>query len=126
MAMDSIMASPINRVRLIVPASSGCWAMELRACAMALPSPRAGAIDPMAMHRAAATIDVLPISVTLFMFRSFLVELRLDSGGDIHRRQNGKDIGLNQAHQQPENLDDHWESARRGGPQDSSAPGLAH
>src|SRR5208282_4020564 len=113
MAMDSIIASPINRVRLMVPASSGCWAMELSACTMAFASPRAGAIDPMAMHRAAATIDVMPIIVTLFMFRSSQVELRLDGGGDINRRQDGKEVGLNQARQQAERLHDERESQRR-------------
>src|ERR1019366_3505133 len=126
MAMDSIMASPTNRVRLMVPASSGCWAMELRACTMAFASPRAGAIDPMAMHRAAATIDVMPITVTLFMLRSFVVELRLDGRGDVHRRQNGKDVGLNQARQQPEHLHDEWESERRNGQQHSYDHGLSH
>ena len=47
-AVDSTIASPTNKVRVIVLDSSGCWAIEASACATAFPSPMAGAIDPTA------------------------------------------------------------------------------
>ena len=49
----------MNSVRLMVPASSGCCAMDASACAIAFASPIAGAIEPIAMHRAAAAMDTI-------------------------------------------------------------------
>ncbi len=44
--MDSIIARPTNKVRVMVFAASGCWASERKAVETARPSPTAGAILP--------------------------------------------------------------------------------
>ena len=48
MAIDSIIARPTNKVRVMVVAASGCCASELKAVETARPSPSAGAILPSA------------------------------------------------------------------------------
>ena len=50
------MASPTNRVRVIVVAASGCCARELSAVATARPSPSAGPILPRAIVRPAVVV----------------------------------------------------------------------
>ena len=44
--MDSIIARPTNKVRVMVVAASGCCASELNAVATARPSPSAGPMLP--------------------------------------------------------------------------------
>ena len=46
MAMDSIIARPTNKVRVMVAEASGCWASEVSAVATALPSASAGPDGP--------------------------------------------------------------------------------
>jgi hypothetical protein len=55
----------MNSVRLMVPASSGCWAIEASACAIAFASPNAGPMEPMPMQSAAPAIDASPITLTV-------------------------------------------------------------
>ena len=57
MASDSIIARPINNVRVIAFSASGCRARASSAIAMARPIAMAGSIAPMAMASAAATVD---------------------------------------------------------------------
>src|SRR5579864_3377463 len=129
MAIDSIIAKPMNSVRLMVPASSGCWAMEPSACATALASPMAGPIEPMAMHSAAAAIETTATTLTLSIespyvrrkkrkektgtksLHSFLPALH--RGGYVNHGQNGKNIGLDQPHQQSQKLHEHGDKQRR-------------
>src|ERR1700722_4277969 len=72
MAVDSIIARPTNRVRVIVAEASGCWASEVRAVATARPSPRAGHMQPMPVVRPAVAIEVTAMRV-LLSIRSPLV-----------------------------------------------------
>ena len=53
------MAMPTKRVLVMVLVSSGCWAMELRAWAKALPSPRAGPMAPIPIQRPEAMMDAM-------------------------------------------------------------------
>src|ERR1039458_2924908 len=71
--MDSIIASPTNKVRVIVDAASGCCASELKAVATARPSPSAGPILPRAIVRPAVTIEAIAMSVILSMLHPFVV-----------------------------------------------------
>src|ERR1022692_2202874 len=119
MATDSIIAKPMNRVRLMVPASSGCCAIERSACAMALASPNAGPIEPIPMHRAAAAMDVTPMTLTLSINLpscSFLPPL--NRGRNVDHRQDREDVGLNHSGEQPQGLHEHREEERRDGQQD--------
>src|SRR5277367_6014988 len=65
MAMDSIIARPTNKVRVIVAEASGCWANEVRAVATALPSASAGPMAPTLIVMPAMTIDATAIIVRL-------------------------------------------------------------
>jgi hypothetical protein len=65
MAVDSIMARPTNKVRVIVGPASGCCAIEVKAFDTALPSPSAGNIHPILVENPAVTIDATAISVIL-------------------------------------------------------------
>ena len=47
MAMDSIIARPTNKVRVMVFAASGCCASELKAVETARPSPIAARCSPV-------------------------------------------------------------------------------
>lgn len=58
---DSIMARPTNNVLEIVDEASGCCAMEVSAAATALPSPRDGAITPIAVVMPEITIEAIAI-----------------------------------------------------------------
>src|ERR1019366_9186511 len=109
MAIDSIIAKPIKRVRLMVPASSGCWAIERSACAIALASPSAGPIDPIAMHRAAAAMEVTPMMLTLSINSppSHSSLPTLNRRRDVDHRQNREDVGLNHSGEQPQSLHQH-------------------
>jgi hypothetical protein len=71
MAVDSIMARPTNRVLVMVGAASGCCAIELKAVATALPSLKAGNIQPIPVVSPAVTIDATAITDTLSIFIYF-------------------------------------------------------
>jgi len=62
-AIDSIIAKPTNKVRVMVDAESGCCAIELNADATARPSPKAGPTLPIPIVIPAVIIDVAAISV---------------------------------------------------------------
>jgi len=61
MAVDSIIAKPTNKVRVMVADASGCWASEVNAVATALPSANAGPIVPKLVVMPAIIIDATPI-----------------------------------------------------------------
>ena len=65
MAMDSIIASPTNKVRVMVLAASGCCASELKAVETARPSPSAGAMLPSPIVAPAVMIETIAIRVML-------------------------------------------------------------
>src|ERR1700690_1761596 len=106
--MDSIIARPTNKVRVIVVAESGCFAGELNALATARPSPSAGPILPRAIVRPAVMIEAIAMSVMLFIVCPFVVGVvvsvlglkpwlrlaRTRGGRDIHRGQDAKNISL--------------------------------
>ena len=61
MAMDSIIARPTNKVRVMVLEASGCCASELKAVETARPSPSAGPILPSPMVTPAVMIETIAI-----------------------------------------------------------------
>ncbi len=63
--MDSIIAKPTNKVRVIVAEASGCWASDVSAVATALPSASAGPMAPKLIVMPAMTIDATAIIVML-------------------------------------------------------------
>ena len=67
MAVDSIIARPTNRVRVIVAEASGCCASAVSAVATERPSPSAGAMQPMPVVRPAVTIEATAMRVMLSM-----------------------------------------------------------
>src|SRR5450759_3310923 len=109
MAMDSIIARPTNRVRVMVAEASGCCARELNAVATARASPSAGPRLLRAIVRPAVTIEAIAMSVMLSMVHPFVVGgvvsvlgpwLRLADtrgGRDVNRGQDGENIGLHHA-----------------------------
>src|SRR5471032_2375161 len=127
--MDSIIAKPTNRVRVIVAAASGCCASELNAVATARPSPSAGPMLPRAIVRPAVTIEAIAMSVMLSMlspsvvaFRASMFHLGLrpelgvvGGGCDIHCGQDAEDVGLHHAGEQPECAHGDREDERRDG-----------
>src|SRR5450432_1339498 len=65
MAIDSIIARPTNKVRVMVLEASGCCANEFRAVETARPSARAGAMLPTAIVALAQIIETIAIMVML-------------------------------------------------------------
>jgi hypothetical protein len=57
MAKDSIIAKPMNKVRMIERSDSGCRESASNALLMALPIANAGNMTPMAIPKMAATLD---------------------------------------------------------------------
>src|ERR1700732_5226932 len=104
MASDSIIARPTNRVRVMVAEASGCCANDARAVATALPSPRAGAMQPIPIVMPAVTIDASAMRVVLSIEISFCAvwQLRAGSGRYVDSGENAKNIGLKPAGQQAE------------------------
>src|SRR6185437_12763533 len=103
--MVSIMASPTNRVREIVPAASGWRAIASMAAATDRPSPSAGPIEPIETATAAAMM-----LMTLGSIRP--PGCCCGSGGrlgscssDEDRGQHREDIGLHHVDQQLEGHD---------------------
>src|ERR1700732_5171183 len=99
MAIDSIIASPTNSVRVMVEAASGCWASALNAAATARPWPIPGPIAPIPMVRPAEMIDAAAIIVMLSIFRSLLGSFVLGfrafgpcGGCDVNQGQDAKNI----------------------------------
>src|ERR1017187_7453838 len=113
MTKDSIIASPTNKVRVIVEEASGCWASAVSADATALPCASAGPIAPIAVVIPVITIDATATIVMLSTVSPLCCEysccdalrrLRLgltDSGcgRDVHSRQDAENIGLDHARQ---------------------------
>src|ERR1039458_6781730 len=109
--MDSIIARPTNKVRVMVAEASGCWASEVSAVATALPSASAGPMEPKLMVMPAMTIDATAIIVMLstisprccrssccIVLRGFRLRLAYSRGGrDVHRCQDAEDVGLHHA-----------------------------
>src|SRR5471030_189967 len=108
MAVDSIIARPSNRVRVIVAEASGCCASAVRAVATARPSPRAGHMHPMPVVKPAVTIEAIAMRdvVSMESFGWFGDGLvvghrfglgRPRGGGDVNRGEDEKDVGLHHA-----------------------------
>src|SRR6056297_1000385 len=142
MAVDSIMARPTKRVRLIVFDSSGCWAMAWSAWATARPSPRAGPTEPMAIARAALAIEMNAVRLvgsTLVLLRVVhgvtvpgrscgLLLLPIGGGGrrDVDHGEHGEDVGLDQAREEAESAHDDGKDERRDADEDRHDDGAAH
>src|SRR3990172_9018812 len=108
MAVDSIIARPTNRVRVMVAEASGCWASDVRAVATALPSPSAGAIVPKPVVMPAVAIDATAMIVMLSMVPALVVGLLASVAGlgfgvtpgdsrrgrDVDRGEDEEDVGL--------------------------------
>src|ERR1017187_9536106 len=109
--MDSIMAKPTNKVRVIVAEASGCWASELKAVETARPSPSAGPMLPSAMVRPAVMIETTAMIVILSIILSFgwfVIVSSFDRqrrlglacarrGCDVNGSQNAENVGLHHA-----------------------------
>src|SRR5208282_1278956 len=129
--MDSIIASPTNRVRVIVVAASGCCASELNAVATARPSPSAGPILPRAIVRPAVTIEAMAMSVMLSMISPlvFIIQASMFCAGfrlglavtrgsrDVNRGQDTENVGLHHAGKQTERTHGDREDEGRDGQQ---------
>src|ERR1700733_4922330 len=140
MAMDSIIAKPTNRVRVIVVAASGCCASELKAVATARPSPRAGPMLPRAIVRPAVTIEAIAMSVMLSMESPVdggrhPSGLRIGAtpgralargGRDVDRGQDAENVGLHHAGEQAEGTHEDREDERRDGEQNGDDHRAAH
>src|SRR5271165_5830730 len=139
MAIDSIIARPTNKVRVMVAEASGCWASEVSAVATALPSASAGPMAPKLIVIPAMTIDATAIIVRLstvvsfgccrsFLcwrgFRRGLTDSRC--GCDVHRRQDAENVGLHHACEQTEHRHDDREEEGRNGEQDRDNHRPAH
>src|ERR1022692_1051038 len=138
--MDSIIARPTNKVRVIVDAASGCCASELNAVATARPSPSAGPILPRAIVRPAVTIEAMAMSVMLSIvsvlafvvhalnvLRRFTAGLAATrSGRNINRRQDAENVGLHHAGEQTERTHGDREDEGRDGQQYGENHRAAH
>src|ERR1022692_1100077 len=103
MAIDSIMARPTNRVRVMVAEASGCCASALSAIATDRPSPSAGSIHPTLVVSPAVTIEETAMRVGLSMECPLFVSsvghrLGLEFAGarggrDVNRGQDAEDVG---------------------------------
>src|SRR6187397_2781275 len=113
--MDSTIARPTNKVRVMVAEASGCCASDVNAVATARPSPSAGPILPRAIVRPEVTIEAIAMSVMLsivspfavsavsilvFRFGFWLVGAR--GSRDVYRGQDAEDIGLHHPGEQSE------------------------
>src|SRR5450631_1164663 len=123
MAVDSIIARPTNKVRVMVDEASGCWASELSAVATALPSASAGPIVPKPVVMPAMTMDATAMIVMLSTIFSFSCSsscwngfqrlgpgLPHSRGGrHVNRRQDAKNVGLHHAGEQTQHRHDNGE-----------------
>jgi Ca2+/Na+ antiporter len=72
MAVDSIIASPTNKVLVIVGAASGCSAIALKADATERPSLSAGNIHPSDVVSPAVMIETMAMVVMLSILLFFI------------------------------------------------------
>ena len=72
-AVDSIIANPTNKVRVMVGAASGCCAIDVKAVDTDFPSPNAGNIHPILVENPAVTIDATAIIDTLSILNPPLI-----------------------------------------------------
>src|ERR1700719_3810677 len=128
MASDSIIARPTNMVRVMAAEATGCCANDARAVATALPSPSAGAMQPIPIVMPAVTIDASAMRVVLSIEISFCAvwQLRAGSGRCIDSGKNAENIGLNHAGQQAERGHDDGKQERRDRQQDAYDNDAAH
>src|SRR5580700_10790801 len=105
MAVDSIIARPTNRVRVMVDEASGCCARDVSAVATARPSLSAGPMHPNPVVTPAVTIEATAITVMLSMGFPLIVSLvsgcgsrlglaRAGGGRYVNPGQDAEDIGL--------------------------------
>src|SRR5450432_72977 len=134
------MASPTNRVRVMVEAASGCCASELKAVATARPSPSAGPTLPMAIVRPAVTIEATAMMVMLSImisFGSFVIVssflrwfgfglARADGSRNVNCGQNAEDVGLHNAREQTEQSHEDRKDEGRDGQQNRDDHRPAH
>src|ERR1035437_2447288 len=127
MAVDSIIARPTNRVRVMVAEASGCWASEVSAVATDLPSASAGPMQPKPVVRPAMTIDATAIIVMLSIVSRFVVVVHASmfclgfmlgltdsrGGRDVNRCQDAENIGLHHAVEEPQRRHDDREDEGR-------------
>ena len=90
MAVDSIIARPTNRVRVMVAEASGCCASEVSAVATGAPFAQRGSMQPMAVVRPAVTIEATAMMVMLSIVVSFgycvVVVLSVGAGSGLGLR----------------------------------------
>src|SRR5580658_7621025 len=81
MAVDSIIARPTNRVRVMVAEASGCCASAVSAVATERPSPRAGAIHPTLIVMPEVTMEatamLVMLSIVLYVLWLLLSRFKL-------------------------------------------------
>src|SRR5690606_6906527 len=114
MAEDSVIARPMNKVREITGAASGCWASAPMARDTAQPSPMAVIGAPMPVVAPAMMMEIMPISsrlsmgcVLLWVGRlgdPFIVDARGRSDED--QGQDRENVGLDHADQQAQGVHD--------------------
>src|SRR4030042_2043991 len=101
MAVDSTIARPTNKVRVMVAEASGCWASELSAVATALPSASAGPMVPNPVVMPAMTMDATAIIVMLSIGSPFVVVVHASmfcngSGLGLTDARGGRDVNRGQ------------------------------
>src|SRR5271170_84112 len=110
MAIDSIIARPTNKVRVMVVAASGCCASELKAVETARPSPRAGAMLPNAIVTPAVMIETIAIRVMLSICILSLLVVLVSSfagsrgGCDVNGCEDAENVSLHHAGEQTEQV----------------------
>src|SRR5271166_5559064 len=132
MAMDSIIARPTNKVRVMVLAASGCCASELKAVETARPSPSAGAMLPSAMVTPAVMMEMIAIRVVPSMMCPFVADglgsccAGSRGGCDVNGGEDAENVGLNHAGEQTEQVHEVRENERRNREQDADNHRSAH
>ena len=110
MAMDSIIARPTNKVRVMVLEASGCCASELKAVETARPSPSAGAMLPSAIVTPAVMIETIAIRVMLSIGVLSLLDGRGScfagsrGGRDVNGGEDAENVSLHHAGEQAEQV----------------------
>ena len=118
MAVDSIIAKPTNKVRVMVEDASGCCAIEFSADETDRPSPNAGIMHPMPVVNPAVMIDATAIKVVLSMLNVFDFQFIcwftvLCCGRYIHCGQYAKDVSLHHSGQHAKDAHDNRKKERR-------------
>src|ERR1022692_5230950 len=125
MAIDSIIARPTNRVRVMLLAASGCCASAFRAVETARPSPSAGAILPSATVALAQMIETIAIMVMLSI-GALSCCTPACGGGDVNGGEDAEDVSLHYAGEQTENVHEDRDEQRRNRQQDAHDQCPAH